>query len=108
MSISKILFQTLCVFSQIKDRKHIEQNFHSVAMVMPPGWDLWVLGGVKNFSVGICDGAPSYGSPGGTFLLITYHLLLTTYYLSLITYYLLLTTYHLLLTTYYLSYHRAA
>ena len=59
MSISKILFQTLCVFSQIKDRKHIEQNFHSVAMVMPPGWDLWVLGGVKNFSVGICDGAPS-------------------------------------------------
>ena len=24
-----------------------------------PGWDLWVLGGVKNFSVGICDGAPS-------------------------------------------------
>ena len=49
-----------------------------------------------------------YGSPGGTFLLITYHLLLTTYYLSLITYYLLLTTYHLLLTTYYLSYHRAA
>ena len=49
-----------------------------------------------------------YGSPGGTFLLINYHLLLTTYYLSLITYYLLLTTYHLLLTTYYLSYHRAA
>ena len=39
-----------------------------------------------------------YGSPGGTFLLITYHLLLTTYYLSLITYY-------LSLTTYYLSYH---
>ena len=38
-----------------------------------------------------------YGSPGGTFLLITYHLLLTTYYLSLITYYLLLITYYLLL-----------
>ena len=49
----------------------------------------------------------SYGSPGGTFLLITYHLLLTTYtyHLLLITYYLLLTTYHLLLTTYYLSFH---
>ena len=40
----------------------------------------------------------NYGSPGGTFLLITYQLLLTTYYLSL-------TTYHLILTTYYLSYH---
>ena len=44
----------------------------------------------------------SYGSPGGTFLLITYHLLLATYYLSLITYYLLLITYYLSLTTYYL------
>ena len=49
------------MFSQIKDRKHTEHNFHSVARVMPRGWDLWVLGGggVKNFSVGICDGAPS-------------------------------------------------
>ena len=60
MSISKIFIpNSLCVFSQIKDRKHIEQNFHSVARVMRQGWDLWVLGGVKNFSVGICDGAPS-------------------------------------------------
>ena len=45
-------------FSQIKDRKYIEQNFHFVAKVMP-----WVgtvgAGGVKYFSVGICDGAPS-------------------------------------------------
>ena len=48
------LYQTLRVFSQIKDRKH----FHSVAGIMPEGWDLGVLG-VKNFSVGICDGAPS-------------------------------------------------
>ena len=32
----------------------------------------------------------NYGSPGGTFLLITYYLLLITYYLLLITYYLLL------------------
>ena len=54
----RFLYQTLCVFSQIKDRKHIEQNFHSVAGVMPQGWDLGVPG-VKNFSVGICDGAPS-------------------------------------------------
>ena len=52
------LYQSLCVFSQIKDRKHIEQNFHSFAGVMPQGWDLGVLG-VKNFRVGICDGAPS-------------------------------------------------
>ena len=29
------LYQTLCVFSQIKDRKHIEQNFLSVAGIMP-------------------------------------------------------------------------
>ena len=58
MSISKIFIQTVCVFSQIKDRKHIEQNFHSVAGVMLKWWDLGVLG-VKNLSVGICDGAPS-------------------------------------------------
>ena len=31
----RFLYQTLCVFSQIKDRKHIEQNFNSVAKVMP-------------------------------------------------------------------------
>ena len=47
MLISKILYQTLCVFSQIKDRKHIEHNFHTVAGVMPHGWDLEVLGGQK-------------------------------------------------------------
>ena len=49
----RFLYQTLCVFSQIKYRKHIE----SVARVMPQGWDLWVLAG-QNFSVGICHGAP--------------------------------------------------
>ena len=32
------------MFSQIKDRKHIEQNFHSVAGVMPQGWDLGCWG----------------------------------------------------------------
>ena len=36
MSISKIFIpNSLCVFSQIKDRKHIEQNFHSVARISP-------------------------------------------------------------------------
>ena len=46
------------MFSQIKDRKHIEQNVHSVAKVMPRVGTAGA-GGVKNFSVGICDGAPS-------------------------------------------------
>ena len=46
------------MFSQIKDRKHIEQNFHSVAKVMPRvGTEgCW---GSQNFCVGICNGAPS-------------------------------------------------
>ena len=35
MSISNIFYQTLCVVSQMKDRKHIEHNFNSVAGVMP-------------------------------------------------------------------------
>ena len=59
MSISKIFIQnSLCVFSQIKDKNILIKIF----ILLPgscPGWDLWVLGGVKNFSVGICDGAPS-------------------------------------------------
>ena len=37
---SKILYQTLCGFLQKKDRKHIEQNFHSAQ-----GLDLRVLVG---------------------------------------------------------------
>ena len=41
----RFLYQTLCVFSQIKDLKHIQQNFHSVTWVTPQGWDLGVLGG---------------------------------------------------------------
>ena len=45
------------MFSHNKDRKNIEQNFHSVARVMPRGGTCG-CGGVKNFSVGICDGAP--------------------------------------------------
>ena len=44
-------------------------------------------------------------APGGTFLLITYHLLLTTYYFSLVTDDLLLITYYLLLITYHIIYH---
>ena len=59
MSISKIFIPTsLSVFSKIKDRKHIEQNTHSVARVMPRGGTCGCWGS-QNFSVGICDGAPS-------------------------------------------------
>ena len=59
MSISNIFIpNSLCVFSQIKDRKHIEQNF----ILVPgscPGVLLVGAGGVNDFSVGICVGAPS-------------------------------------------------
>ena len=41
----RFLNQTLCVFSQMKDIKHIRQDFNSVAKVMPQGWDLGVLWG---------------------------------------------------------------
>ena len=43
--------------SVLTNKRLFEHNFHSVAGVMLQGWDLVVLG-VKNFSVGICDGAP--------------------------------------------------
>ena len=45
----RFLNQTLCVFSQIKDIKHIRRDFHLAAWVMPQGWDLgvpWGGGGV--------------------------------------------------------------
>ena len=44
------------MFSQIKDITHIDRNKHYVSWAMPQYWDLRVLG-VKNLSVGICDGA---------------------------------------------------
>ena len=39
----------------MKDTKHIRQDFHSVAWVMPQGWDFAVLGvpwGSKKFKHG--------------------------------------------------------
>ena len=45
VKFQRFLYQTLCVFSQIKDMKHIEQYFHSVILIMPLWWDLRVLGG---------------------------------------------------------------
>ena len=44
----RFLNQTLCVLSQMKDIKHIRQDFHLAAWVMSQGWDLgvpWGLGG---------------------------------------------------------------
>ena len=52
MSILRFLYKTLFAFLQLKDRKHIEQNFHSAAGVMPQGWDLGVLGGSKTLAWG--------------------------------------------------------
>ena len=46
----RFLNQTLCVYSQMKDIKHIRRDFHSATWVMPQGRDLRVprgVGGVK-------------------------------------------------------------
>ena len=48
----RFLNQTLCVFSHLKDIKHIRRVFHSAAWVMPQGSDFgvpWGVRGVKNF-----------------------------------------------------------
>ena len=53
MSMLKIFIpNSLCMFSQIKDRKHIEQNFHSVARVMPQGVTCGCWGESKTFAWG--------------------------------------------------------
>ena len=38
------LYQILCVFSKMKDTKHIRRDFYSVAWVMSQGWDFGALG----------------------------------------------------------------
>ena len=48
----RFLNQTLCVFSHMKDIKHIRRDFHSAAWVMPQGSDFgvpWGVWGVKIF-----------------------------------------------------------
>ena len=40
----RFLYQTVCVFSQIKDTKHIKRDLHHVAWVMPQGLDFGALG----------------------------------------------------------------
>ena len=44
--LQTFLNQTLCVFSQLKDIKHIRRDFHSIAWVMPQGLDLGYHGGL--------------------------------------------------------------
>ena len=43
-SISKILYQAVCVFSQIEDIKHIEHDICSATFVIPHGWELVAMG----------------------------------------------------------------
>ena len=40
----RFVYQTVCVYSQMKDTKHVRRDFHYVAWVMPQGWDFGVLG----------------------------------------------------------------
>ena len=44
VNFQRFLFQTLIVFSQMKDTKHIRRDFYSVAWDMPQGWDFGALG----------------------------------------------------------------
>ena len=48
----KDFYTKFCVFSQMRDTKHIRQDFYSVVWVMPQGWDFGALGvprGSNNF-----------------------------------------------------------
>ena len=54
VNFKDFLYQTLCVFSQMKDTKYIRRDFHSVARVMPQGWDFGMLG-VPRWSFGISN-----------------------------------------------------
>ena len=79
MSISKIFIpNSLCVFSQIIDRKHIEQNFPSVARVMPRSGTCGCWGESKTLALGFAmashrlravvnnyRGKPGWGGGGG-------------------------------------------
>ena len=53
----RFLYQTLCVFSQIKE--NILNRIFILLLGSCPRGGTWGCWGVKNFSVGICDGAPS-------------------------------------------------
>ena len=47
----RFLNQTLCVFSHMKDIKHIRRDFHSAAWVMPQGSDFRVPWGAGVWGV---------------------------------------------------------
>ena len=51
VNFKDFLYQTVCVFSQIKDTKHIKRDLHHVALVMPQGWDFWALGAQGGFAM---------------------------------------------------------
>ena len=44
VNFKRFLYQNLCVFSQMKDTKHIRRDFYSFAWVMPRGGTLGHLG----------------------------------------------------------------
>ena len=44
VNFKDFLYQTLCLFSQMKDRKHIRRDFNSFAWVTPQGSDFGALG----------------------------------------------------------------
>ena len=54
----RVLYQTLCVFSHIKDRKNNEQNFHSVARILPYG-GTWGAGESKKTLLWVFAMAPT-------------------------------------------------
>ena len=47
----RLLNQTLCVYSQMKDIKHIRRDFHSAAWVMPKGVGLGGTMGVGGVNI---------------------------------------------------------
>ena len=63
VNFKDFLYQNLCVCSQVKDTKHIRQDFHSVAWVMPQRWDFGALG---------CPGGGGGGGGGQNFFFQTW------------------------------------
>ena len=57
----RFLNQTLCVFSQMKDMKHIRRDFHLAAWVMPQGWDLGVPFGVAESKKFVFQNSTRFG-----------------------------------------------
>ena len=52
----RFLYQTLCVFSEMKDIKHIKRDLYSITWGMPQGWDFGALGcpGVQKIQTWPC------------------------------------------------------